>query len=186
MSIVESVKNIVRESMIASTTHDWEHIERVYILATKIAEKEEADLELVQLGALLHDIGRIVREPHNVTGKAKAREILEGLSYDSKRIDLIENIIENHNLGNWHKLGSMEEKIVWDADKLDGIGAIGVARAFFMGGETGLPFHDFTWFEDDTMLRYSRLNTSAAKEIGKERIEYMSRFFERLNKEIQP
>ncbi len=55
-----------------------------------------------------------------------------------------------------------------------------------MRGETGLPFHDFKWFEDDTMLRYSRLNTSAANEIGKDRIEYMSRFFERLNKEIQP
>ena len=101
MSIIESVKTIVKESMQATTTHDWEHIERVYTIASMIGEKEEADMEIVQLGALLHDIGRIVGEPHNITGKIKAREILNNLSYANEKIEKIRKIIENHN---YHKL----------------------------------------------------------------------------------
>ena len=185
MSIIESVKTIVKESMQASTTHDWGHIERVFTLASMIGEKEEADLEIVKLGALLHDIGRIVGEPHNITGKIKAREILSNLSYDEKKIDIIEKIIENHNLETWSNLGSIEEKIVWDSDKLDGLGAIGIARAFFMRGETGYAFHDFSWFDEDTKLRFTRLNTETAKEIGNDRFGFMQSFFERLKEETR-
>ena len=184
MPIVDTLKTIVKRTMQASTTHDWEHVERVYHLSIMIAEKEGADVGLCQMGALLHDIGRVIGEPHNLTGRGRAKVLLRGLSYPEKRIDLVLRIIENHTLGNWEKLGSLEERIVWDADKLDGLGAIGLARAFHMRGETGLQFHDFSWFKDDTMLRYERLNTETAREIGKRRIEFMSEFFKRLEDEI--
>ena len=109
-----------------------------------IAEKEGADVELCPVGALLHDIGRVIGEPHNLTGRGMAKVLLRGMSYPSKKIDYVMRIIEYHGLGGLDKLESIEEKVVWDADKLDGIGAIGIARAFHMRGESGLTFHDFT------------------------------------------
>ena len=184
MSIVDTLKKLVQKTMEASTTHDWEHLERVYKLSTMIAEKEGADIELCQVGALLHDIGRVIGEPHNLTGRGRAKVLLRGMSYPSKKIDHVMRIIEYHSLGGLDKLESIEEKVVWDADKLDGIGAIGIARAFHMRGDTGLTFRDFTWFKDDTMLRYEGLNTDTAKELGKKRIGYMKVFFETLENEI--
>ncbi len=184
MPVVDTLKKLVQKTMEAHTTHDWEHVERVYKLSTIIAEKEGADVELCQVGALLHDIGRVIGEPHNLTGRGRAKVLLRGMSYPSKKIDHVLRIIEHHGFSGRDKLESIEEKVVWDADKLDGIGAIGIARAFHMRGETGLMFHDFTWFKEDTMLRYERLNTDAAKEIGKPRFEYMAHFFEILEKEI--
>lgn len=184
MPIVDTLKKLVQKTMEASTTHDWEHVERVFKLSTMIAEKEGADVELCQVGALLHDIGRVIGEPHNLTGRGRAKVLLRGMSYPSKKIDRVMRIIEFHGLDGWEKLESIEEKIVWDADKLDGIGAIGIARAFHMRGEAGLTFHDFTWFKDDTILRYERLNTDTAKKIGEKRIEFMKNFFQTLDEEI--
>ena len=184
MSIVDSLKKLVKKTMEASTTHDWEHVERVFHLSTILAEKEGADIELCQVGALLHDIGRVIGEPHNLTGRGRAKVLLRGMRYPSEKIDHVLRIIENHGLAGWDKLESIEEKIIWDADKLDGLGAIGIARAFHMRGETGLTFHDFDWFEEDTMLRYERLNTSTAKIMGEERINYMKDFFKRLRREV--
>ena len=184
MSIVENVREIVENRMEHSSSHDWEHVNRVFLLATRIAEEMEADLEIVQLGALLHDIGRTVGEPHNITGVSKTREILEAFRYDTTRLKEIENIVKNHNMDNWSKLSTIEEKIVWDADKLDGLGAIGIARAFYMRGECGYPFHDFNWFKEDTMFRFDRLNTDAAMKIGYERIKFMKQFFNQLSCEL--
>ncbi len=185
MPLVDSLQNLVKKTMQASTTHDWEHVERVFRLSTMIAEKEGADVELCQVGALLHDIGRVIGEPHNLTGRGRAKVLLRGMGYPSKKIEKVLRIIETHTMSEWERLESLEEKIIWDADKLDGLGAIGLARAFHMMGETGLLFHDFSWFKDDTMLRFERLNTETAKKIGEQRIEYMKRFFETLEKETR-
>ena len=102
----------------------------------------------------------------------------------AKNIEQVLRIIETHSMSEWERLETLEEKIIWDADKLDGLGAIGLARAFHMRGETGLPFHDFSWFKDDTLIRFERLNTDTAKEIGLKRIEFMKDFFEKLEDEI--
>ena len=184
MSIVGTLKKLVQKTMEAHTTDDWEHVERVYKLSTMIAEKEGADVELCQVGAILHDLGRVIGEPHNLTGRGRAKVLLRGMSYPSAKIDCVLRIVEHHGLSGGDKLESIEEKIVWDADKLDSIGAIGIARAFHMRGETGLMFHDFTWFKEATIIRFERLNTDTAKEIGKLRIEYMALFFENLKNEI--
>ena len=77
MDFLERVKNIIRDYMEESTTHDYEHTLRVFQTASILAIQENADLELVQISALLHDIGRSIDEPHNETGAEKAREIVE-------------------------------------------------------------------------------------------------------------
>ena len=184
MPIVDSLMKLVKKTMQASTTHDWEHVERVFVLSTMIAENEGADVELCQIGALLHDIGRVIGEPHNLTGRGRAKVLLRGMGYPSKKIELVLRIIQTHTMSEWENLESLEEKIIWDADKLDGLGAIGIARAFHMRGEKGMEFHDFSWFQEDTMLRFERLNTDTAKELGMKRIDFMKDFFEKLEKEI--
>ncbi len=184
MPVIDSLRNLVRKAMKASTTNDWEHVERVFNHATIIAESENADVELCQVGALLHDIGRVVGEPHNLTGRGRAKVILRGQGYPENRINKVLRIIEVHTMSEWENLKTLEERIIWDADKLDGLGAIGLARVFHMRGENDMRFHDFSWFKEDTVLRYERLNTDTAKGLGKKRIEYMKRFFETLGEEI--
>lgn len=183
MPIVDTLKKLVQKTM-ETSSQDWGHVERVFYLSTIIAEKEEADVDLCQVGALLHDIGKVIGEPHNLTGRGRAKVLLRGMSYPSKKIDQVLMIIENHSMDSWERLGSLEEKVVWDADKLDRLGAIGVARTFYKRGELGFDFNDFCWFQEDAMLRYERLNTETAKVIGDNRIEFMKTFFETLKEEL--
>ncbi len=116
MDFLERVKNIIRDYMDESTTHDYEHTLRVFQTASIFAIQENADLELVQISALLHDIGRSIGEPHNETGAEKAREILEELQYPKEQIKQIEKIVLYHSLSSKDKLATLEEKIIWDAD----------------------------------------------------------------------
>ena len=167
------------------TTHDYEHTLRVFQTASIFAIQENADLELVQISALLHDIGRSIGEPHNETGAEKAREILETLHYPKEKIEQIEKIVLYHTFSSKDQLTTLEEKIIWDADKLDGLGAIGISRAFYMRGEKSYPFNDFSWFEKDTPRRLTLLNTESAKKVAKQRYDYMKDFFSMLRKELE-
>lgn len=185
MDFLERVKNIIRDYMEERTTHDYEHTLRVFQTASILAIQENADLELVQISALLHDIGRNIDEPHNETGAEKAREILEELQYPKERIKQIEKIVLYHSFSSKDKLATLEEKIIWDADKLDGLGAIGISRAFYMRGEKSYPFNDFSWFKEDTTLRYTSLNTESAKKVAKQRYDYMKNYFAILRKELE-
>lgn len=185
MDFLERIKGIIRDYMEKRTTHDYEHTLRVFQTASIIAIQENADLELVQVSALLHDIGRIIDEPHNETGSEKARELLEALHYPKDRITQIEKIVLYHTFSSKDQLTTLEEKIIWDADKLDGLGAIGISRAFYMRGENNFPFNDFSWFKEDTTLRYTLLNTESAKKVAKQRYNYMKEYFSILRKEIE-
>jgi uncharacterized protein len=183
MHIVDTLKKLVKKTMEVSS-QDWEHVARVYHLSTMIAEKEGADVDLCQVTALLHDNGKVIGEPHNLTGRGRAKVLLRGMSYPSQRIEHVLRIVENHSMDNWERLDSLEEKVVLDADKLDRLGAVGLARAFHMQGEAGLNLTDLTWFQEDIMLRYERLNTETAKEMGKKRIEFMEDFFKTLEEDV--
>ena len=180
----DQLKEIVKEAMDGTTTHDYQHTLRVYKLSEQIAIEEKADVEMVKIGALLHDIGRSIGEPHTETGAIKAREILELLGYSRERIPLVVSIIRKHGTRGVDRTKTLEEQIIWDADKIDGFGAIGLARAFHMRGENRMVFHDFNWFREITEPQYNAIGTSAARKIAEPRFRFMEAFFDSLNNEI--
>ena len=130
--------------------HDWFHIERVWKLSKEIAKSEDVNLMVVELGALLHDIADA--KFHNgdeSIGPRKAKEFLEKMNIEKSIILHVINIVENISFKNTledhekkKKSNSKELSVVQDADRLDAIGAIGVARAFNYGGYKNRPIHD--------------------------------------------
>lgn len=183
--MIERLKNIVRAKMsqIDETAHSYEHADRVYRIATFLAKNEKADVELVQAGALLHDIGRSVGQPHNETGAKLAVEILEELDYPREKRWKVISTVRLHRLDSKDKLQTLEEKIVWDADKIDLLGAVGVARGFHWHGK--LPFEVVVKlaFETYTPI-YGLLNTSSARKLAKKRYEETTSFLSALREEL--
>ena len=138
-NLIETTKNFVKEQLKnAEGGHDWFHIQRVYNNALLIAKGEQCDVTVVQLGALLHDIAD--SKFHNgdeSVGPKVARTFLEQQHVPEETIAHVVNIIKNISFkgGNFEKkFNSPELQIVQDADRLDALGAIGIARAFNFGG----------------------------------------------------
>ncbi len=181
--------------------HDWFHIERVYKNALLIAQDEECNLEIVKLGALLHDIAD--SKFHNgdeTIGPKTAREFLEREKIDEETILHVLNIIENISFkgGNFDKkFSSKELDIVQDADRLDAIGAIGIARTFNYGGFKNRTIYNPTiapklnmtkeayknseaptlnHFYEKLLLLKDKMNTESGKKIAKERHLFMEKF----------
>ncbi|MDI1303444.1 MAG: HD domain-containing protein [bacterium] len=181
--------------------HDWFHIERVYRNAILISKNEACDTTIVQLGALLHDIAD--SKFHNgdeTIGPKIAREFLELENVDEEIIVHVVNIIENisYRGGNFEKkFSSIELYVVQDADRLDAIGAIGIARAFNYGGFKNRTLYDtkiapntrmtkeeykksdsptINHFYEKLLLLKDKMNTQTGKQIAKERHRYMEGF----------
>ncbi len=190
------------------TGHDWYHIDRVRKIALKIAEKEKADLFLVELAALLHDVADW--KFHNgdeSVGPKVAKEWLESLFVDEKVIEQTCNIILNISFKGAHvntKMKSLEGMIVQDADRIDALGAIGIARCFAYGGFKNNPIYDpniktvmhkdfqeykstrgssINHFYEKLLLLKDRMNTKSGYEIAKERHEFMQQFLNQFFKE---
>jgi uncharacterized protein len=184
-TLVENLESIVKEKMFAlkGTAHSYEHVNRVVKIATFLARNEKANVELVEIGALLHDIGWAEGKPHNETGAKLANKILKEIDYPKEKSEKIVGIILHHPLAFKDKLETLEEKIVWDADKIDLIGVVGVVRAFHWLGNK--PFEDVvkTCFEEQTTI-YNSLNTQTAKKIAKRRHKEMIAFLSALKREL--
>jgi uncharacterized protein len=183
---VRNLESIVRERMskLEGNAHSYEHVKRVFQIATFLAKKEKADLELVQVGALLHDIGWTLGQPHNETGAKLAGEILKGINYPQERIERIINIVLRHPLDLRDKLETLEERIVWDADKVDLLGAVGIARGFHFYGNKPFEVAVKASFEVLTPI-YNMLNTSTAKKIARKRNNLTMSFLSALKEELQ-
>lgn len=139
MSLLDNTILFVKQKLEnAEGGHDWFHIERVYKNALLIAKGEPCDITIVQLGALLHDIADSkFNDGDETVGPRIARTFLESENVDEPTIAHVINIIENisYKGGNFEKeFSSKELDILQDADRLDAIGAIGIARAFNYGG----------------------------------------------------
>lgn len=138
-SVIEKTTAFVKETLAgAEGGHDWWHIFRVRNLARHIAETEPADLFIVELGALLHDIADSkFRNGDEEAGPRMARQFLTSLDVDKATITHIEHIIANISFkggNNVPRFRSPELDVIQDADRLDAMGAIGIARAFNYGG----------------------------------------------------
>jgi len=168
---MKKLEDTVRETMspLEGTAHSYAHVDRVAKIAAVLAEEEKADRELVHTAALLHDIGYVVGEPHNETGARLARKILErSRSIPEQRVESIVKIILRHPIAFRDKLETLEEKIVWDADKIDLLGVIGIARVFHWMGQKPFETTVNTCFEELTPI-YNLLNTSSARKIANRR-----------------
>lgn len=177
--------------------HDWFHTLRVFRTATRIAEAEGADVETVQLAALLHDVDDRKLSPETYADKANARSFLFANNVDESRIDEICRIIGEISFAENCVPSTLEGKCVQDADRLDAIGAVGIARAFAYGGNHNrLMYHPdiapnpnmsreeyvksnsttVNHFHEKLFKLTDMMNTDTAKSIAKERDAYMKVF----------
>ena len=141
---LEAMKQYAKRVLDSDTSgHDWSHIERVVNTTKTIAQEEGADLFICEAAALLHDVidDKIVKDP--IVALKELKEFLTSIELTSEQIDAIESIITRMSFKN-HKEQqelSLEGKVVQDADRLDAIGAIGIARVMCYSGSTGRPIH---------------------------------------------
>lgn len=165
------------------TAHSFEHAKRVMKIAAFLAVKEKADTELVHVGAVLHDIGWSLGQPHNETGAKLAEEILNQVDYPRDRSARVVKIILRHPFELRDKLETSEEKIVWDADKIDLLGAVGIARGFHWCGKKSFDDAVRLAFEVFSPI-YGMLNTPTAKKVARERNKLTKSFLSALQYEL--
>ena len=202
MILIDKTIAFVKEKLDnAEGGHDWFHIERVYKNSILIAQEEECDLIVVKLGALLHDIADSkFHDGDETIGPKTARTFLESENIFEETINHVINIIENISFkgGNFeNKFSSKELEIVQDADRLDAIGAIGIARTFNYGGYKNRALYNpsiapnlnmskeeyknsnsptLNHFYEKLLLLKDKMNTATGKKIALERHKYMENF----------
>ncbi|TSE06996.1 HD domain-containing protein [Aquimarina algiphila] len=207
--IVSKTIDFVKEKLAgAEGGHDWFHIQRVYNNAKLIAKDENVDLFVVSLGALLHDIADSkFHDGDETVGPKVASDFLESLSVEESVVTHVIKIIENISFkgGNIdQKFKSPELDVIQDADRLDAIGAIGIARCFNYGGFKNRVLYDpdispnlnmtkeeyksstsptINHFYEKLFLLKDRMNTEAGKKLANERHQYMEGFLEQFYKE---
>lgn len=191
--------------------HDFDHVRRVAHLALQIAQAEEADTEVVLLAALLHDVPSTIhdataRAAHHLAAADFARQYLTQQEMAPKRIDNVVHCIAAHRFRDQSlQPQTLEAQCLYDADKLDSIGAIGVARAFAFAGAHGnrlwtqplsaapaaeakpngadyTPVHEFVY---KLQRLLATLYTPTARQIGERRHAFMATFYEQLDAEMR-
>lgn len=217
----QKIEEIVEKELPCSA-HEMEHVMRVYNLCLHLAKYEpDIDLDVLKTAALLHDIARVKefkdktgRIDHAVLGGEMAAEILRTLGYSEEKITQVKNCIVAHRYRRKGEPQTKEAKILFDADKLDVLGAIGVARSFMMAGQYAQKIYSDISIEDylkdnivggraDGRIRdiskhapnlefelkfkhvTERLYTQKARGMAKERLQFMENFFERLRMEMK-
>ncbi len=191
----------------ADSAHDFDHVLRVVKLAEKIAQVEGADVEIVRTAALLHDIGlEEGRAGHETSAARRATDILRRLGYGDDFCRAVAHAIESHRFRSGPAPQTLEAQVLFDADKLDAIGAIGVARAFAFGAYRGqklwaevpADYADRTDSAEVDPREHTavhefhvklskikgRLFTAAGRQLAEERHAFMATFYERLNEEV--
>lgn len=187
MNIIDAAVEYIRTLFSGNCGgHDVEHTLRVYRNALLIAEQEqECDLDIVALAALLHDVDdhKLFQTDNN----ANARAFLTGQGVEEDRIEAICQAINavSFSKNRGRVPDTIEGRIVQDADRLDAIGAVGIARTFAYGGEHGRSLaSSIQHFYDKLLLLKDELNTVSARRIAEDRHAFMVAFLDRLKREI--
>ena len=193
------------------SAHGFDHVLRVWRLAERIGRAEGADMEVLRAAALLHDVGRAEEQRsgicHAAASAQKAREVLK--NHPPERVEAVAAAIAQHRFRGERGPSSLEAKVLYDADKLDAIGAIGVARAYAIAGAQNqhlwaevppsyaerppqagrddleasehTPVHEYLF---KLVKLKERLYTAAGKRLAEGRHRYMVKYFERLAHEV--
>ena len=199
------------------SVHGFDHIQRVCRLAQRLAQEESADQEIVYAAALLHDaqeperpdrvaVGLGGRQEHHHTSANFARQVLQAEGWPAERAEAVLHCIRAHRFRDpSERPATLEAQVLFDADKLDAIGAVGAARAIAFSAQNGAPFYappspafltkgqlepgELHSAYHEYLYKLSRLKerlfTSAARNLAEERHQVMAAFFARLQQEAQ-
>jgi len=208
-ALLDRIKNFARKHFNnAQVSHAWDHTLRVCRLCEKIGRKEGADLTVLLAAAYLHDIGRSGQDVtngavcHALEGARIARSFVYELPLSRSRKENIIHCIKTHRFRGNHRPDTAEAKVLFDADKLDAIGAIGIARAYLFAGEVGARLHTpdikveeaRPYSEHDTGYREyrlklrkirNRMQTKEGRRLANARHAFMEDFFKRFITEYE-
>lgn len=203
--IEKTIDFVKKELQNAEAGHDWWHIERVWKTAKNIAKEENVNLEVVEFAALLHDIADAkFHDGDEEIGPQKAGEFLKSIAVEPEIIHHVQQIIRNmsfkSSLGEIH-FTSPEMLVVQDADRLDAIGAIGIARAFTYGGYKNRELYNpeikpelnlskeaykkstaptINHFYEKLLLLKDKMNTASGRKIAAQRHQFMEQYLEQF------
>lgn len=206
MNVIDLIKNEVKKIMDNDSAHDFEHIMRVYKNAKKICKKENANEKLVLSAALLHDVVSYPKSDKRsklsaIHSAKKSKQILKKYDFSKEEITIISDAIRDHSFSQNKVPATLEGRILQDADRLDAIGAIGIARVFATGGSLKRPFYniddpfcktrkpnDKIWTVDHFYKKLLNLetlmNTKSGKVEAKKRTKVLKEFLKQLKQEV--
>ena len=206
MNVLDSIKNEIIKIMDNDPAHDFDHIMRVYTNAKKIVKEEKADEKLVLSAALLHDIVSYPKSStrskfSSIDSAKKSKIILKKYGFSEKEITIVSDAIKDHSFSQNKVPETLEGKILQDADRLDALGAIGIARVFATSGSLNRPFYniddpfctkrnpdDDLWaidhFFNKLLKLESLMNTRSGKIEAKKRTNVLQEFLKQLKDEI--
>lgn len=206
MNDLAQLQTLVQKRLKSDPAHDFGHVMRVYHNVNKIAKQEKVNLKLVLTAALLHDVISFPKSDKRAkTASTKsareAKKILHSFNYTKQEIKIICDAIKDHSYSKNKTPSTLVGKILQDADRLDALGAIGIARTFVVGGAENRPIYnnsdpfcqkrepnDKSWtvdhFYKKLLLLEGKMNTSSAKTESHKRTKIMRKFLLELKKEI--
>ena len=207
MIILNCIQNDVRKIIANDPAHDFDHIMRVYHNAQKILKKEKANKKLVLTAVLLHDVVSYPKSDKqsknsSIDSAKKAKILLKKYNFTDEEIIVISDAIRDHSFSQKKIPKTIEGKILQDADRLDALGAIGIARVFATGGSLKRPFYnpddpfcktrnpdDKIWTVDHFFTKLLKLeylmNTQSGKVEAKRRTKILKEFLRQLKQEVQ-
>ena len=206
MNVLDSIKNEIIKIMDNDPAHDFDHVMRVYTNAKKIVKEEKADEKLVLSAALLHDIVSYPKSSKrskfsSIDSAKKSKIILKKYGFSEKEITIVSDAIKDHSFSQNKVPETLEGKILQDADRLDALGAIGIARVFATSGSLNRSFYniddpfctkrnpdDDLWaidhFFNKLLKLESLMNTRSGKIEAKKRTRVLKEFLKQLKNEI--
>jgi len=180
----ETFEKIASELM-KDPTHDFEHAKRVCSIAIHLAREEKADEDIVKAAALLHDVGYSIDEKEHEKKSMEIAESLLGMTdFPKEKAKKVLECIREHRFSKSGKAMSLEAKILQDADRIDAIGAVGIARCFLWSGEHRKVLKDAIKHFDEKLLKLKDvMNTQSGRRMAEDRHKFMLEFLEKLEDE---
>ena len=195
-TLIENTTHYVQQTLAsAEGGHDWWHVQRVWHNAQLIADHEGGNRLVIDLGALLHDIADAkFHGGDEEEGPRRAMVYLTEQAVDPPVIEAVAHIIRQVSFRKGAVPDTLELAIIQDADRLDALGAVGIARAFSYGGFKGHPLYDPTspppgkttinHFYDKLLLLKDRMNTEAGKRLATDRHQFMEQYLTQFFREV--
>ena len=206
MKVVDVLQKQIQQIMKSESAHDFNHIMRVYKNAQKLCKKEKVNEKLVLSAVLLHDFVSYPKSDKrsknsSIESAREATTILKNLDFTPKEIQLVSDAIRDHSFSRGKIPKTLEGKILQDADRLDAMGAIGIARVFAVGGSEKRPFYnnedpfcktrtpdDKRWtldhFYQKLLKLESLMNTKSAKIEAQRRTKVLKNFLSEFKREL--